>query len=177
MHADALLILGVSGCLVLPLVRLFFPKKKIITNIDGIEWKREKWGKIAKTFLRISEKFAALFSHKLIADNKYIQQHIEENYSISSVYIPYGGDHVLEDIDNPLTKAQEKSLSHLPKKYACTVCRIEPENNIEMILQTFASMSDKNLIFVGNWKNSDFGKKMYQEYGKVENIYLLDPIE
>ena len=116
MHADALLILGVSGCLVLPLVRLFFPKKKIITNINGIEWKREKWGKLAKAFLRILGKFAALFSHELVADNKYIQEHIEENYSKSSVYIPNGGDHVLEKIHNHLIESQEKFLSYLPKK-------------------------------------------------------------
>ena len=49
--ADTLLILGVSGCIILPFIRLF-SKKRIIVNIDGLEWKREKWGKGAKWFLK-----------------------------------------------------------------------------------------------------------------------------
>ena len=56
--ADTLLILGVSGCIVLPFVRLF-SKKRIVVNIDGLEYKRDKWGKGAKRFLKFSEKIAA----------------------------------------------------------------------------------------------------------------------
>ena len=37
------LILGVSGAGVLPLVRFFFPSSKIVVNIDGLEWQRQKW--------------------------------------------------------------------------------------------------------------------------------------
>ena len=43
--ADVLLVLGVSGAFMFPFVKLF-TKKKIITNIDGLEWKRDKWGRI-----------------------------------------------------------------------------------------------------------------------------------
>ena len=40
--ADTILILGVSGCISLPFLKLFFKKTKIVTNIDGLEWKRDK---------------------------------------------------------------------------------------------------------------------------------------
>ena len=56
LFADTLLILGVSGCVVLPLVKLI-STKKIIVNIDGIEWRRAKWGRFSKSFLKYSENF------------------------------------------------------------------------------------------------------------------------
>ena len=49
--AEVLLILGVSGCVALPLLKLF-TSKRIIVNIDGLEWRRDKWGKFQKKFLK-----------------------------------------------------------------------------------------------------------------------------
>ena len=48
--ADVILILGVSGCIFLPVLRLLF-RKKIIVNIDGLEWQRDKWSRFGKSFL------------------------------------------------------------------------------------------------------------------------------
>lgn len=46
---DNILVLGVSGAISLPFIRLI-SRAKVITNIDGIEWRREKWKGLAKTF-------------------------------------------------------------------------------------------------------------------------------
>lgn len=59
---DVILLLGVSGAIALPLVRLF-SSAKIITNVDGIEWRRAKWTAVAKWFLRFSE-FCRLSFHR-----------------------------------------------------------------------------------------------------------------
>ena len=61
---DRLLLLGVSGALILPLLKLF-SRARIITNVDGIEWKREKWKGLAKHYLRFAEMIAVL-SHMYI---------------------------------------------------------------------------------------------------------------
>ena len=71
-YADRLLILGVSGCILLPFVRLF-TRKKIIVNIDGLEWRRNKWSKPVRKFLRLSEYLAVKWAHADIADNRAIQ--------------------------------------------------------------------------------------------------------
>ena len=49
-YADTLLILGVSGCMFLPIIKMF-SKKRIIVTIDGLEWRRPKWNWFAKRFL------------------------------------------------------------------------------------------------------------------------------
>jgi len=98
LKSDVMLILGVSGSLFLPLIRLLY-RGKIITNIDGIEWKRDKWGKLARFILRISEKFAVRFSDVVIGDNQGIIEYIKEIYRREAVLIEYGGDHVTRNVN------------------------------------------------------------------------------
>lgn len=171
-YADTLLILGVSGCSILPLIR-FFSKKKIIVNIDGLEWKRNKWGKYTKKFLRFSEILAVRYADSIIADNKEIQRHVQTEYSKESILIPYGGDHAVKE---SFSKDTLEKYPFLKGEYAFKVCRIEPENNIEMILDAFAFNESLQLVIVGNWENSDFGKSMRNKYGSHSHIHLLNPI-
>jgi hypothetical protein len=96
LRSDVMLILGVSGSLFLPLIRLIY-RGKIITNIDGIEWKRDKWNKLAKFILRMSEKSAVAFSDIIIADNQGIIDYVLQEYNINAVLIEYGADHVLKE--------------------------------------------------------------------------------
>ena len=93
-RVDVILLLGVSGAVALPLIRLI-SSAKIITNIDGIEWRRQKWRGLAKNFLRLSEKMAMRFSHVVIADNSGIASYVKQAYGINSEVIAYGGDHAL----------------------------------------------------------------------------------
>lgn len=88
-YANILLILGVSGCIILPFVKLI-SKKKVIVNIDGLEWKRAKWGKAAKWFLKYSEKLAVKYADTVVSDNKVIQQYVKNTYNIDSALIAYG---------------------------------------------------------------------------------------
>jgi glycosyltransferase involved in cell wall biosynthesis len=174
--SNIIFVLGVSGCIFLPLLR-FICDCKIIVNIDGLEWKRKKWGPLAKLFLKLSESIAVRYSHVVIADNKSIFEYIKNTYSITSLLIPYGGDQVLmksknNDADIDLLKLYDLSI----KKYAITVCRIEPENNIELIIDSFNNFSKLKLVIVGNWSNSNYGKNLYNKFKNTKNLLLLDPI-
>jgi hypothetical protein len=94
LRSDVMLILGVSGSIFLPFIRLLY-RGKIITNIDGIEWKRDKWNKLARLILRISEWAAVKFSDAVIGDNQGIIDYVAREYQINAVLIEYGGDHVV----------------------------------------------------------------------------------
>lgn len=161
--SDSILVLGVSGAICLPLIRAF-SRAKIITNIDGLEWRRDKWGSFVKKFLKISERIAVRFSDIVIADNQAIADYIKNEYFCESKVIAYGGDHAVSG-----------KLNDVNGDYALALCRIEPENNVELILEGF-SRSRNKLKFIGNWQNSDFGKKMHDKYSRFENIELLDPV-
>ena len=168
-RSNVILLLGVSGAIALPLVR-FISSARIITNIDGIEWRREKWQGLAKSFLRFSEKMAVRYSHEVISDNEEIAKYVKLAYGVDSYVIPYGGDHTMSVELGSVDEHQ------LPKDYAFSVCRIEPENNIHIILDAFAKLHHHSLVLVGNWNYSDYGRNLRDKYAGFKNLFLLDPI-
>lgn len=161
---DVVLILGVSGCVFLPIFKLF-SKAKIVTNIDGLEWKRDKWGAFAKRFLKFSESIAVKYSDVVVTDNQAIGDYVRNEYRTENVTIAYGGDHALRELN---TQAPQDN-------YALGLCRIEPENNVAMIIEAY-SETDKKLKFVGNWNSSDFGRSLRKKYKHFSNIELIDPV-
>lgn len=170
---DAMLVLGTSGCMFLPILRLFF-RKKIIVNIDGLEHRRAKWGKMAKRYLRMSEAVAVKMADVIVADNQGIAQYVKEKYGFQPSVIAYGGDHVLMNLSEDRQCELLKTYGVEPGKYAVTVCRIEPENNSRMILETFAAQKDMKLVFVGNWEKSDYSRSLREEFGKYSHICLVN---
>ena len=166
---DVSLLLGVSGAIALPFIRLI-SSARIVTNIDGIEWRREKWKIIAKTFLRFSEKMAVRYSDVVISDNTAIADYVRKAYGIDSKVIAYGGDHAVAVDEVPVNNFI------LPDIYAFSVCRIEPENNVHMILEAFGQQEDYPLVIVGNWDNSEYGRNLLEQYSHYSGLTLLDPI-
>lgn len=171
--SDVILVLGVSGCIFLPVYRLFF-NKYLLINIDGLEHRRDKWGWFAKIFLKFSERMAVRYADIIIADNKAIQDYILSEYKKKSVLIAYGGDHVLCNISD-ISDTVLQSFFLTGVDYSFSVCRIEPENNIHLILEAFR-LSGMNIVFVGNWNQSEYGRNLLNEYSHYVNIRLLSPI-
>lgn len=171
-NSDIMLVLGVSGCFFLPFIRLFF-RGKIITNVDGIEWKRAKWGKLARYYLKLSEWFAVRFSHHIIADNQGIVNYLKATYNKKSSLISYGADHLT--ICDP-EKLKKEYKEYISKSFAISVCRIEPENNIHIILDAFCRQEKYSLVVVGNWGYSKYGKMLKKKYSNLKHLVLLDPI-
>ena len=168
---DALVVLGVSGCVILPLLKLLFWKKKILVNIDGLEWRRPKWGKFAKAYLKLAEKIAVKYADRLIADNQAIQEYVREVYGKDSDMIAYGGDHAKTA---EMRFEDKKKYPFLTKSYGVKACRIEPENNIEMILKAFSRTDAMDVVILGNWNDSAFGRKLRDTYNSFSHIHMLD---
>lgn len=169
--SDVVLVLGVSGSIILPFYRIFNRTKRIITNIDGLEHKRQKWSKLARAYLKFSERMAVKYSDVVLSDNKAIQRYVKQEYGIDSVFIPYGGDHV----EKIALKDRFREKYRLPNTYAFKVCRIEPENNIHLVLEAFNKMQ-RPLVVVGNWDNSKYGRQLREKYADIPYLILLDPI-
>lgn len=172
---DVILILGVSGCAFLPIYRLF-SKKKLIINIDGLEHKRDKWNKWVRLFLKFSESMAVKYGDVIIADNKGIADYVEDEYGKTAELIAYGGDHVIRNISDEKKKSILNEFGLKANGYSMALCRIEPENNVELILESYSRMPDKKLIFIGNWEKNGFGREMKEKYSSYPNIKIQSPI-
>jgi glycosyltransferase involved in cell wall biosynthesis len=163
--ADAALVLGVSGAIAFPFLRAF-SRMRIVTNVDGLEWKRLKWGPGARTFLRFSERMAVRWSHEVIADNPAIAEHLREAYGRDCPVIAYGGEHVVEVEPKPFAHA-------LPPRYGLAISRIEPENNAEAILRAFARRPGLPLLYFGNWDETRHGRNLKLRFSEVPHLHLL----
>lgn len=171
---DVILVLGVSGCLFLPIFHVL-NSKKLIINIDGMEYKRDKWGKVAKKVLKMSERMAIKYADYVITDNKAIQDYVAMEYGKDSRLIAYGGDHVIRNVSDDFIESTLQKYDLKGKDYAIAVCRIEPENNSDMVLEAF-SKSDKTLVYIGNWGHSPYSQELSEKYSGYPNIKLLNAI-
>ena len=158
-------VLGVSGAILFPFIKLFFRRRRLVINIDGLEWKRDKWGAVSKNFLKFSEWISVRLADSVVADNKAIAEYVYSQYGVSCITIAYGGDHAITG-----------SFPSITNGYALSLCRIEPENNVELILTAFSNYPFCKIKFVGNWDRSEYGRRLKKKYSIYENIELLDPI-
>ena len=145
-----------------------FPRESIIiTNMDGLEWKRSKYSKPVQQFLRFAERLAVKFSDYLIADAVGIQSYLKKKYAVESTYIPYGASVVLGHNNDKLDKFSLKK-----RGYNILVARMEPENNIETILQGFIDSNiNQQFVVVGHMDNK-YGQYISRKFTDKRIMYL-----
>ena len=131
----------------------------IITNMDGLEWRRSKWNPVVQRIIKKLERIAVRHSPYLISDNEGIQEYLREKYGVESFYLPYGADPV-EQFD--VIHLREYGVD--ANKYFILVARIEPENNVETIIESHVrSSTPYPLLVVGN-HNTKFGQYLKDRF-------------
>lgn len=146
-------------------------KSCIVTNMDGIEWKRSKYSGRVKKLMKWFEKIAAYKSDYLIADNHWIQHLLKLKYGVQSTMIPYGATVVKEPQAGYL-----KKYDVTEQNYYILIARLEPANNIEMILEGYdRSNSSKPFIVIGNDK-TEYGEYYKNKFKHNSNIRFLGSI-
>ena len=144
----------------------------VVTNMDGLEWMRSKYSKKVQRFLKFAEKLAIKYSDYLVADSIGIQKYLKKKYNVESSYYPYGS-YVFE---NP-NEESIKNYDLVAYQYDVLIARFEPENNIEMVLEAFyKSKTSRQLILIGNYKNTEFGIKMAEKFATDKRIRFLGGI-
>ncbi len=147
------------GCKIGPLMPKYYRKLhklgvKIIMNPDGLEWKRDKWNYIIKKCFKISEKYCIKYSDYVVCDSKAIKEYIDnqyKKYNKPSKFIAYGA--YLKD-NNVSEKTKEYLKENYKTKiddYYLIVARFVPENNLELIINSFIkSKTKKKLLIITN---------------------------
>lgn len=166
------LVLGTSATFILPILRLLFPRVRYYVNMAGLEWKRSKWGPVAKFVIKVNEWAAAKFSHKLIADNEGLVEYVKYKYGIDAVYIPYGGDQLLRYEANQAV-FEEWNLPE--SNYDLALSRAQSDNNLKLILDAYVKSGD-TLVFVSNWDSNAYGRELKACYASYSNLHLVGPI-
>ena len=166
---DVLLFMGYTSSSVFG---RWFPKQSlVISNMDGLEWKREKYSKPVQIFLKHAEKLAVQYSHYHIADSPAIKQHLDNKYGINACYIPYGAK-INSEVNYDLLSQFELAR----EGFDMIMARLEPENNIEMVLNGYIrGPMDKKMLVIGNTTNS-YGRKLKKKYRHINSILFAGSI-
>lgn len=119
-----------------------------IINMDGVEWRRDKWGWVAKTWFWLNERAGCWIGNHLIADHPEIKVHLSSRVSSRRItMIPYGGDNV--------SFANADSLSSYglqPGNFSVVIARPEPENSfLEMVRAFSCKLRHHKLVVLGNF--------------------------
>jgi glycosyltransferase involved in cell wall biosynthesis len=144
----------------------------IITNMDGMEWKRSKYSSSEKKFLKYAEKLAVKSSDFLISDSLGIQNYLKKKYNADSKYIAYGA----KPFNNPNIEILEL-YGVTPEKYNMLIARFEPENNLEIILDGVAFANEKiPFLVIGKHDSNKFGDFLKNKYKNCTNIRFMGGI-
>jgi glycosyltransferase involved in cell wall biosynthesis len=142
---DVILMLGVSVSFFCFIPRIF--GKRVIINIDGLEWQRKKWGTVISSILKFEERVAGITADLVVTDSKWVRDYYKNEYGKNSVHIAYGSD----IINYPPGETLEKYK--LGKgQYILYVSRFEPENNPFLVRKAYDEIENpsKKLVMVGD---------------------------
>lgn len=145
--------------------------KKVAINVDGLEWKRAKWGRAAKLYYQFGEWTATKLAHRIVSDSRAIQDYYLERFKTPSTFIAYGAH--IESSQRPEI-LDEYGLN--PGEYLFVASRLEPENNADTTIAAFRKVhTDKVLVIAGgaNWK-SPFVERLSRT--QDPRVKLLGPV-
>lgn len=130
------------------LTRLF--GKKLVLNVDGADFARDKWTGFAKTYLRWCEGIAARWADVIIADSRVIQQRYLALYRRETVFLPYGANLCPRD-DAPPDPPVLARFGLSPGEYILFVSRMTPENCAHVLVEAWqAAGCPRRLVLVGD---------------------------
>ena len=143
----------------------------VVTNMDGLEWKRSKYSKPVRRFLKWAEKLAVKTSDYLIADSLGIQNYLIGAYGMESEYIAYGAS-VFSSPDQSVLNNYDVE----EEQYNMLIARMEPENNIETILDGVVHSTDSKPFLVIGKCNTPFSTYLRNKYRDNSQIRFLGGI-
>ncbi len=129
--------------------------KKVVVHTHGLDWKREKWGRLAKKLIRMSAWTTARLPHRIFCVCKEDKRFFEKNYGIKCVYVPNGIPNVEIRIPHEI-----KKFGLSGGDYLLFMARLVPEKGAHLLIQAWrmipgAYKKDKKLVIAGDSNHRD----------------------
>jgi rhamnosyltransferase len=151
---------------------LVFNKKSLIVNPDGCEWRRTKWNFIGRRIIKFMYWPALICARKIVIDAESLRSDFSQMFSNKFEYIPYQSPWPHETY---LSKSDLEKLS-LVKPFMLVIARLEPENNIDLIIKAYSklNLNDIDLVIVGGL-NTDYFLNKLSSF-QSDRVRFLGPI-
>lgn len=142
-------------------------RRRLIVNPDGIEWKRSKWNTWQRALIYAMYYPALILCDHIVFDSVALKRYFLRFKHKPSSYIPYQAIRVDTEY---LSADINKYIKQQNKAYILVICRLEPENSVEEIIQGYYHFIDEyELIVVGN-TNTKYYKDVLAKYSHKVNF-------
>lgn len=119
---------------------------KVVLNVDGSDWRRRKWGRLARTYIRLSEKLAVTIPNATVTDSRVMHRYYKERLGAETICIAYGAD-----MPAPETTGILERLGIQPRRYLLFVGRLVPENCADHLVRAYEELHpDMACVVVGD---------------------------
>jgi glycosyltransferase involved in cell wall biosynthesis len=170
-RSDVVHVFGVGNAAWLPLLRL--AGRGTVISVDGMDWRRRKWGRAASALLERSSLFAVRASGACVTDSREVARWYRDRYGREPYYIAHGVD--MREI------AGRGALSTYgldERGYVLFVGRITPEKGLHHLIEAFKLLdTEKALVIVGDGSTDpEYWKSLFLRSEGFDNIRLLGPV-
>jgi glycosyltransferase involved in cell wall biosynthesis len=170
-RSDVVHLFGVGNAPWLPLLRL--AGRGTVISVDGMDWRRRKWGRVARTLLERSSLLAIRASGACITDSHEVAHYYVDRYGRQPYYIAHGYDtRAIQDAG----ALAEFGLDD--RGYVLFVGRITPEKGVHHLIEAFREIpTDKRLVIVGDGAaDEEYWKSLHLRAQGYPNVRLLGPV-
>jgi glycosyltransferase involved in cell wall biosynthesis len=141
---DAALICNAANAPFAPILR--FTGTPVAINVDGLEHKRKKWGRLARRYYRLAEYLSTVLPNEMVTDAQVIQDYYQVRHNAPSTMIAYGSE-----VERRTDRAMVRKWRVEPNRYVLYVSRLEPENNAHLVIEAFKKVRTAyRLLIVGD---------------------------
>lgn len=165
---DAAFVFNAANSPFLPFLRL----RRVPTalHMDGLEWRRSKWGPRGKAYYRWAEQFGVRTGDALIADAPGIADYYAHQFQVPTEMIRYGAP-ILDSV----AEGRIEELGLTPGGYHLVVARFEPENHVLEIVEGYhRSSAALPLVVVGSAPySSEYTQRIHDAAAGDDRIRLV----
>jgi glycosyltransferase involved in cell wall biosynthesis len=118
----------------------------VAINVDGLEHKRKKWGRLGRSYYKLAEYLSTILPNVMVTDAQVIQDYYLARHNAPSTMIAYGSE-----VERRPDRATVRKWRVEPNRYVLYVSRLEPENNAHLVIEAFKRVRTAyRLLVVGD---------------------------
>ncbi len=168
-NPDWLHIHAVGPSLLVPLARLL--GLRVVVTHHGPDYDREKWGKLARYFLRMGESFGMRYANEVIVISNVIDEIVRKKYSIKNTHLIFNG------VEKPVKATDSlyiESLGLQKGNYILAVGRFVPEKSFDLLIDSFLELKrpEMRLVLAGDADHETSYSRELKQKAKENNISL-----
>lgn len=160
-----------------PAVTMGFPhifKRRIVSTVHGLDWKREKFGRLASAVLKFGEKCISKYADEIIVLNRFDKEYFKKKWNRDCTLIHNG-------VEEPVFKEANiiKRYGLDCKNYILFMSRIVPEKGLHTLIEAFKKADiDKKLVIAGKGVHtSDYEERIHKLAGGDERIIFTGVVD